>query len=101
MKRKSQSNRPPRPKCSWNEKLANSKDCPKIAKIEGKLTKRWGTGTFVIPAPLEVDAAMKQIRRGELTTIDAIRKALAKKHRVDDRLPDHDRDIRLDRRPCC
>jgi hypothetical protein len=43
-------------------------------------TKRWGEGTFVIPAPLDVDAAMKKVRRGRLTTIDSIRKALAKKH---------------------
>lgn len=70
----------PKAKRSWREKLADAKDCPKIAKIEGSCSKRWGTGTFVIPAPLEVDAAMKQVRRGELTTIDAIRKSLAKKH---------------------
>src|SRR5262249_12932282 len=69
-------------KKTWREKLADSKDFPKVAKIEGKLTKRWGTGTFVIPAPLEVDALMREVRRGKLTTIDAIRKSLAKKHRV-------------------
>jgi len=80
MKSKKQSKQPSRPKRSWADKLADSKDLPKVAKIKGKLTKRWGTGTFVIPAPLEVDSAMKQIRRGRLTTIDAIRKALAKKH---------------------
>jgi hypothetical protein len=34
----------------------------------------------VIPAPVEVDAAMKKIRSGKLTTIDALRKALARKH---------------------
>ena len=45
-------------------------------------SKRGGTGTFVIPAPLEVDALMKKVRRGKLTTIDAIRKALAKKHKT-------------------
>ena len=67
-------------KRSWREKLADSKDLPKVAKIEGKLSKRWGRGTFVIPAPLEVDAAMKKIGRGRLTTIDALRRALAKKH---------------------
>ena len=65
---------------SWREKLADAKDCPKVAKIEGKLSRRWGEGTFVIPAPLEVDAAMKQVRRGKLTTIDSLRRALAKKH---------------------
>jgi len=67
-------------KKSWREKLADSKGHPTVAKIDGKMSKRWGEGTFVIPAPLEVDAAMKTVRRGKLTTIDAIRAALAKKH---------------------
>jgi hypothetical protein len=67
-------------KRSWREKLADDKDLPKIAEIDGKLSKRWGEGTFVIPAPREVDAAMRKIRRGKLTTIDHLRKALAKKH---------------------
>jgi hypothetical protein len=65
---------------SWREKLADSKDLPKTGKIEGKMSKRWGEGTMVIPAPVEVDAAMKKVRRGKLTTIDALRKSLAKKH---------------------
>jgi len=69
-----------RGKKSWRQKLADAKDLPKIAQIDGAKSKRWGEGTFVIPAPLEVDAAMKKIRRGKLTTIDALRKALAKKH---------------------
>jgi hypothetical protein len=71
-----------KPKRSWREKLADNKNLPKTGKIEGKLSKRWGTGTMVIPAPLEVDAAMKQVRRGKLATIDSLRKALAKTHGV-------------------
>jgi hypothetical protein len=67
-------------KKSWREKLADSKDLPKSGKIEGRMSKRWGEGTMVIPAPLEVDAVMKKVRRGKLTTIDAIRRALAAKH---------------------
>jgi hypothetical protein len=67
-------------KRTWREKLADSKDFPKVAEIDCTKTKRWGEGTFVIPAPLEVDAAMKKVRRGKLTTIDAIRRALAVKH---------------------
>ncbi len=69
-----------KPKRSWREKLADAKCCPKIARIEGSCLKRWGRGTFVIPAPLEVDAAMRKVGRGKLTTIDALRKALAKRH---------------------
>lgn len=67
-------------KRSWREKLADAKDFPKVAPIVGKLSKRWGEGTFVIPAPREVDAAMKKVARGTLTTIDALRRVLAKKH---------------------
>ena len=67
-------------KKSWQEKLADSKDLPKTARIDCRLSKRWGEGTFVIPAPVEVDSAMKSIRRGKLTTIDSIRHALAEKH---------------------
>lgn len=65
---------------SWQEKLADDKDLPKVAKIDSTKSKRWGEGTFVIPAPREVDAAMRKIRRGKVTTIDDLRKALAKKH---------------------
>jgi hypothetical protein len=67
-------------KPTWTEKLQDSKDCPKVLPIEGKLSTRWGTGTVVIPAPLEVDAYMHQIPAGKLTTINEIRQALASKH---------------------
>ena len=82
MKAKSKPKAKSRAKRSWREKLADSKDLPKKGTIEGKLSNRWGEGTMVIPAPVEVDAAMKKIRRGKLTTIDALRKSLAKKHSV-------------------
>lgn len=67
-------------KKSWREKLADSKDLPKVEHIKGKLSKRWGTGTVVIPAPKEVDAIMRRVRTGKLITIDEIRTKLAKKH---------------------
>jgi hypothetical protein len=65
---------------TWREKLVDNKDLPKVAPIDGKLSQRWGTGTFVIPAPIEVDALMRQVRKGRLTTIDELRKALALRH---------------------
>jgi uncharacterized protein YbaA (DUF1428 family) len=68
---------------SWQEKLADDKGLPRVGKITGKLSKRWGTGIMVIPAPREVDAIMKQVPRGKLTTINEIRAALAKKHKAD------------------
>src|SRR4051812_2645344 len=68
---------------SWREKLADSKGLPKVAKIEGKSSKRWGEGVMVIPAPLEVDEVMRRVRKGKLATITELRMALAKKHGVD------------------
>jgi len=70
-------------KKSWREKLADDKGLPKVCKVTGKMSKRWGTGTFVIPAPLEVDALMKQVPKGRVTTINELRAALARKHRTD------------------
>lgn len=65
---------------TWREKLADDKDLPKVVKITGAMSRRWGTGTVVVPAPREVDAVMKRIRRGQLITINEIRAALAAKH---------------------
>src|SRR5882724_13320262 len=67
---------------SWREKLADDKGLPKVGEVNGKMSKRWGEGTMVIPAPLEVDALMKQVPRGKLATINELRAALAVKHKV-------------------
>jgi hypothetical protein len=65
---------------SYREKLADSKDLPRVEPITGKMSKRWGTGTFVIPAPLEVDGIMKKVPKGKLITIGEIRSVLARRH---------------------
>ena len=70
----------PTKKKSWTEKLADSKDLPRVEEITEKMSKRWGTGTVVIPAPIEVDAMMRKVPRGKLVTINEIRAALARKH---------------------
>ena len=69
-------------KKSWVEKLADSKGLPKVEKITEKMSKRWGTGTVVIPAPMEIDAMMKKVPSGKLVTINEIRAALARKHKA-------------------
>ena len=67
---------------SWVEKLHDSKRLPKVEKITEKMSKRWGTGTVVIPAPLEVDALMKKVPEGKLVTVNGLREALARKHKA-------------------
>ena len=67
-------------KKTWQEKLADDKGLPEISPIDGTRSPRWGTGTFVIPAPREVDALMRRVPKGRLTTIDEIRQDLARQH---------------------
>src|SRR5438105_14903639 len=61
-------------KRTWKEKLHDSKDFPKVCQAAAK--KFGVTGTFVIPAPLEVDALMRKVRPRKLTTINEIRQCL-------------------------
>jgi len=70
-------------KKSWVEKLHDSKDLPKVVKLNGEGAKHWKGETMVVPAPLEVDAIMKKVPKGKLITIDGIRKKLAEKHKTD------------------
>ena len=69
-------------KKTWAEKLADSKGLPKVGPVCGKMSTRWGTGTMVIPAPVEVDALMKQVPKGRVVTINELRAALATKHKA-------------------
>jgi alkylated DNA nucleotide flippase Atl1 len=70
----------PSKKPTWQEKLNNSRGYPKVEKLEGKMAEKLGTGTIVIPAPIEVDEFMRQIPKGKVITVNQIREALAKKH---------------------
>ena len=65
---------------TWQEKLADDKDLPRVVGITDKMSKRWGTGTVVIPAPREVDEIMSKVPKGKVITINQIRAILAQKH---------------------
>ncbi len=67
-------------KKSWQERLADSKNFPRVVKIEGKMSTRWGTSTVCIPAPIEVEEIMRRVPKGKLITINQIREAVAKRH---------------------
>jgi hypothetical protein len=69
-----------KPKKTWREKLADNKGLPKIGRVEGKMTTRWGEGTMVIPAPVEVKELMDKVPKGKLASINELRAALAKSH---------------------
>ena len=69
-----------KPRKSWQEKLTDSKDLPRVVEITDKMSARWGTGTIVIPAPMEVDEIMKKVPKGKLITVNQIREIVARKH---------------------
>lgn len=70
----------PKPRKTWREKLLDSKDLPKVSVIEGEMSKRWGEGTCVIPAPRDVDAIMKSVPKGRLITTKEIQATIAQQH---------------------
>jgi hypothetical protein len=70
-------------KKSWREKLETQgkrNNLPRVVEITPDMSQRWGTGTVVIPDPLEVNEIMHSVPKGKLITINQIREKLAKKH---------------------
>jgi hypothetical protein len=70
-------------KTTWAEKLQNSNGLPNVKTLDEKSSKRLRANTMLIPAPLNVDAIMKTVRKGKLLTTDEIRKQLAREHSAD------------------
>lgn len=71
---------------SWKEKLHNQ-DHSKIVEIPQRMTKRLGTGTMLIPKPLDVDALIRKTKKGKLLTASEIRSRLARDNGVDTTCP--------------
>ncbi len=70
----------PKTRKSWQEKLADDKDLPRVVEITDSMSKRWGTGTVVIPAPREVNEIMSRVPTGRLITVNQIREIVARRH---------------------
>ena len=66
-------------KKTFREKLADNKDLPRVEPIPQGMSKQWGNGTIVIPAPREVDEIMRKVRKGKLITINMIREVVARR----------------------
>lgn len=68
-----------KPKRTWKEKLHEDRKA-EVVEITDKMSQKWGTGTCVIPAPIEVDEIMRMVPSGKLITINQIRETLARRH---------------------
>ena len=71
-------------KKSFNEKLNDSKDLPKISEITDiKEISRYGGTKLLIAPPLAYDEIMKMVPAGKVITSDYMRCFLAEKHGAD------------------
>jgi hypothetical protein len=60
----------------------DDRDLPKVIPNPRMSADGRGGGTMVIPRPRDVDALMRRVPRGRLTTIDELRVKLAAKHKA-------------------
>src|ERR1700687_564586 len=67
---------------SWREKMHNP-NLPKLVAVPPRMQKRFGTGTMLVPSPGDVEAYIRTIRKGNVTTVSQIRESLAGKHSAD------------------
>lgn len=65
---------------TWTEKLADDKNLPLIKAIPERMVKRSGPGSMVIPAPREVDQAIKAVKRRKLATARELGAHIARQH---------------------
>jgi alkylated DNA nucleotide flippase Atl1 len=69
-------------KRTFREKLSDDKGLPRVQPLTGGMKRWWGPGTIVLPSAREVDALMRRVRNGRLTTINHLRELLARRHRA-------------------
>jgi hypothetical protein len=67
---------------SWREKMHNL-NLPKLTPIPRHMRKRFATGTMLVPSPGDVEARMRTVRKGAVTTVSRIRELLAEKYLAD------------------
>lgn len=71
---------------TWREKM-NNPDLPKIVTMPPNAPSRFGDGRILVPSPMEVDAYIRTIPRGQVSTLGQMRRFLAEKHGVDHTCP--------------
>jgi hypothetical protein len=69
-------------KAPWREKLEKERK-PRIVKVPPKMRNAWGTGKMLIATPLLVDAEVRKVKKGKLTTTTQIMKSLARQFKAD------------------
>jgi hypothetical protein len=66
---------------SWREKMDNP-NLPKIVPVFPRMQARLGKVDMLVPSPREVEACMRAVPEGQITTVTRIRDFLARKYAV-------------------
>ena len=67
-------------KKTWNEKLNDSKDMPRVKEATLNAAIRYGGLKMLLTPPRSYDFLMREIPFGRLTTVEHIREYLAERH---------------------
>jgi alkylated DNA nucleotide flippase Atl1 len=65
---------------SWEEKLNEAKDLPKVVQLKGKAKHRWNAETLAIASPREIFSLIQKVPAGKVATIADLQAAVAKEH---------------------
>ena len=69
----------PKTRKTWRQKLEEKHPAHgKIVAVTPKMQKRFGTGTMLIPKPLDVNTLIRKVQKGKLVTVPQIMDKLAK-----------------------
>jgi alkylated DNA nucleotide flippase Atl1 len=65
---------------TWEEKLNDAKDLPKVVQLKGRAKHRWHANTLAIATPREIFSFIQKVPEGKVATIADLQAAVAKKH---------------------
>jgi hypothetical protein len=63
--------------------MTDVKGLPKVIRVGRVAARRWGGRTIVVPSPIEIDALMRTVPRGRVTTVNELRAAVARAHHAE------------------
>src|SRR6266850_2892557 len=73
---------------TWRAKLEREHESHgKIEPVPRLWRRRLGQGRMLVPRPLDVDAEMRRVRKGRLTTVSCLRARLAQRAGADHACP--------------
>lgn len=67
---------------SARERICRTQES-RVIPIPTTMIKRWGKGLMLVPAPLEIEALIREIPKGVVVSVTEIRKELARRHGAD------------------